>query len=253
VGLGDLGQGADVVHDAGRRLRLRGEDHVDAGVGVQQAVDLGRVQAGAPAGLVADDIGAVGLPHLDPALAELPRRAREDAVSGANEVGDGGLHGARAAGREQLHVVGGLEHRGEPAQHARVQLHPGRRPVVEDGLGHHLRHARRQRRRAGGHQVLLGEGIGVGHGVQSSVAFDGSAQAFGGLGWSVQARPRLAVAPRWCSTSSRGGRATPDPDLTPVAPTLASVARASVAQVRQKSVSIQSIIARSSLPSRSTW
>ena len=81
------------------------------GVLAQQAVDLGRVEALAPARLVADELGAVGLAELDPALAELAGGAGEHRRAGADEVGDGGLHRAGAAGGEREHVVLGLEDR----------------------------------------------------------------------------------------------------------------------------------------------
>ena len=66
-------------------------------------------------------------------------------------------------------------------QHARVDLDEGRRAVVDHRLGHHLGHARRQRRRAGGHQVLLD--VGIRH-----------------------ERPRIASARRWSACHGADGR-----------------------------------------------
>ena len=124
MGADDLGDRLDVVDDAGRGLAQRREDDLDARVGGEQAVDLGRVEAAAPAGLVARGVGLVGVGELDPALAELARRAREHAVAGPDEVRDGGLHGARAARREQEHVVARAEDRGQALEDARVELTP---------------------------------------------------------------------------------------------------------------------------------
>ncbi len=92
----------DVVDDAGRGLAQRREDDLDAVVLGQQPVDLARVQPLAPAGLVADGLAAVGLAQLDPALAELAGRARQHRLAGADEVGGGGVHRARAAGARSV-------------------------------------------------------------------------------------------------------------------------------------------------------
>jgi hypothetical protein len=100
-----LGDGGHVVHDAGRGFAQRGEDDLDAVVLGQEAVDLGGLQALTPARLVADGLPAVGLAQLDPALAELAGRAGQHGHAGANEVGGGGVHGARSAGGEREHVV----------------------------------------------------------------------------------------------------------------------------------------------------
>jgi len=178
------------VDDAGRGLAERGEDDVDVGVLLEQAVDLVRVEPPAPAGLVADRARAVGVGELDPALAELARRAGDHRVAGAHEVGDRGLHRARAARGEQQHVVLRLEDRGQALEHARVQLDAGRVAVVEDRLGHDLADLRRQRRRPGGHQILLDEGVGrhlsvLSRGGCAAVGGGNDAQACGG------ARPSL--------------------------------------------------------------
>ncbi len=117
------------------------------------------IEALAPAGLVAHELGAVGLAELDPALAELAGRAREHLVARADEVGDRGLHRARAAGREREHLVLRPEDHRQLVQHALVELVEGGRAVVEHRRRHRLRDRRRDRRRPGGHQVLLGERI----------------------------------------------------------------------------------------------
>jgi hypothetical protein len=161
--LADLGDRLDVVDDAGARLGERGEGDVDLGVLREQAVELGGVEALAPARLVADDVAAVGVGELDPALAELAGRGGEHRLAGAHEVGDGGLHGAGAAGGEGQDVVLGLEDARQLAQHPLVELDEVRGPVVEHRGGHRLRDGRRHRGRPGGHQVLLHERV-RGHG-----------------------------------------------------------------------------------------
>ena len=194
VGAHDLGDRLDVVDDAGRGLAQRGEHEVDVGLGGEQAVDLGRVEAAAPARLVARRAGAVGLGELDPALAELARRACEHRVARADEVGDRGLHRPRAARGEQEDVVLRPEHRGQAREDARVQLDAGRVAVVEDRLGHRGAHLGRQRRRAGGHQVLLDERIGR-HGSELSRSRSAA------VGGEVDAQARGGVRP-----SLPGGR-----------------------------------------------
>ena len=155
---GDLGDRLDVVHDAGRGLAQRREHDLDVLV-TQQPVDLRRVEPLAPARLVAHEIGAVGLAELDPALAELARRARQHLVAGADEVGDRRLHRARPARGEREHVVARAEHGRQPAEHALVQLVERRRAVVEHRRRHRLRDGGRHGRRPGGHQVLLRERV----------------------------------------------------------------------------------------------
>ena len=125
----------------------------------QQAVELRRIDLARPTRSPVVRLRAVGLAELDPALAELAARRHEGRLARAHEVGDGRLHRPAARGREDLHLVLGLEHVLEPLQHARVDLDEGRRSVVDHRLGHHLGHGGRQRRRAGGHQVLLDVGI----------------------------------------------------------------------------------------------
>ena len=58
-----------------------------------------------------------------------PPSARPD------QVRDRGLHGAGARRREAQHLVAGLEDPLEPLERARVDLHEGRRTVVQDRLG----------------------------------------------------------------------------------------------------------------------
>ena len=151
----DLGDRLHVVDDPGRGLAERAEDDLDARVLLQRAVDLGGVDPHAPARLVADELGAVGLAELDPALAELAGRQRQRLGARAHEVGDGRLHRARAARAEREHRVGGPEHRGQAAEHALVELVERRRAVVEHRRRHRLRDLRRDRGRAGRHEVLL--------------------------------------------------------------------------------------------------
>ena len=70
---GDLGQRADVVQDAGRRLGLGREErlHLSPALG-QRPLDLGRIDLLAPLELEVDRLGAVGVAQLGPALPELP-------------------------------------------------------------------------------------------------------------------------------------------------------------------------------------
>ncbi len=55
------------------------------------------------------DVAAEGFGEAAPALAELAGGEDEDAVAGRGEVGDGGLHGAGAAAREDDDVVLGAD------------------------------------------------------------------------------------------------------------------------------------------------
>ena len=122
AGAGDLGDRLDVVHDTGRGLAQRREDDLDARLGGQLGVDRGGIQALAPAGLVAMQLGPVGLAQLDPALAELARGARQHVAPRPREVGDRGLHRARAAGRE------GRARRWSPERRPAAWPAPARRP-----------------------------------------------------------------------------------------------------------------------------
>ena len=160
MALGHLGDRLDVVDDAGGGLAERRERDLDALVLGQQPVDRGRIQARAPARLVADLVGAVGLAEPDPALAELAGGAHEDPVTGAHEVRERRLHRTRAARGEREHVVLRAEDGRQLGQHALVHLVEGGRAVVEHRRGHRLRDGGRDGRRPGGHQVLLGERIG---------------------------------------------------------------------------------------------
>ena len=123
----------------GRGLAQRGEDDLDARVLPQQAVDVGRIEAHAPARLVADEVGPVGLAELDPALAELARGQRERLGPRAHEVGDGGLHGARAARGEGEHGVARPEDhrqaRRARARRARRRPAPGGRASASPSPG----------------------------------------------------------------------------------------------------------------------
>ena len=71
------------------------------------------------------------------------------------------------------HVVVGAEDLRQALEHAGVQLHAGRRAVVEHRLGHLGEHARRHGRRPGGHEDLLDEGL-LGHGGAVRVARGGA-------------------------------------------------------------------------------
>ena len=160
VALGHLGDRLDVVDDAGGGLAERRERDLDALVLGQQAVDRGRIQARAPARLVAHLVGAVRLTEADPALAELAGGAHEDLVTGAHEVRERRLQRTRTARGEREHVVLRAEDGRQLGQHALVHLVEGGRAVVEHRRGHRLRDGGRDGRRPGGHQVLLGERIG---------------------------------------------------------------------------------------------
>jgi hypothetical protein len=159
VAADDVGDRPHVVDDAGRGLAQRGEHDLDAVVLGEQPAEVGGVEAHTPARLVLDHVGAVGLGELDPPLAELARGGGENLRARPYQVGDGGLHRARPAGRERQHRVGGLEHLREPGQHARVELVERGSAVVEHRRRHRLRHRRWHRRRPSGHEVLLDERV----------------------------------------------------------------------------------------------
>jgi hypothetical protein len=151
----DLGELADEVADAGGGLCQLGDDQLGPFVLAQDAVELGRVDPPSPLGLPVHGARAVGIAELGPALPELAARGHERRLAGADQIGDRGLHRAAAAGGEEEHLVLGLEDRLQPLQHTGIHLDERRRAVVEHRLCHHLRDRRRQRRRPGGHQVLL--------------------------------------------------------------------------------------------------
>ena len=158
----DLVERADVVEDAGRGLRL-GREHrprraAEAG---ERLVEARRVHLLAPLELQVHGVGAVGVAELGPALAELAAGGNHGRVAGANEVGDCGLHRGGSRGREAQDLVARLEDQRQPLQHPRVDLDERRGTVIEDRLRHHLRDARRQRRRSRGQHVLLGEMSGA--------------------------------------------------------------------------------------------
>ncbi len=161
VVVGDLGQRPHVVDDAGRGLGL-GREH-----GLRRLRHAGerrleplRSDRLAPFDVQVGHLAAVGLAQLEPALAELARGGDRDAVAGRDQVGDRRLHRAGPRGGEGEDLVGGLEDVPQPLERRRVHLDERRGAVVGDRLGHHLAHGRRQRRRPGGHQVLLDVGIG---------------------------------------------------------------------------------------------
>ena len=126
----------------------------------QQPVDLGGVEALAPARLVADELGAVGLAELDPALAELAggagehRRARARRGWRRRTPSRPSRWRRRRARRSRSgRPCGSLR------QHALVELDEGGRAVVEHRRGHRLRDGGRDGRRPGGHEVLLDERV----------------------------------------------------------------------------------------------
>jgi hypothetical protein len=155
----DLGDRLDVVDDARGRLAERREHDLDARVLGQQTIEVGGVEADAPARLMLDQVGPVGLAELDPALAELARRRCERLGARADEVRHRRLHRTRPARGEREHRVLGLEHVRQPAEHAGVELVEGGGPVVEHRGGHRLGYGGRHRGRAGRHEVLLDERI----------------------------------------------------------------------------------------------
>jgi hypothetical protein len=107
---GDLGEGADVVEDAGRGLRLRAEKSLHLSPALRErALDLGGVDLLAPLGLEVDGLGPVGIAQLRPALTELPRRGHDRDIARREQVGHRGLHRARSRGREHEHLVARLE------------------------------------------------------------------------------------------------------------------------------------------------
>ena len=155
----DLGDRADVVHDARRGLAQRGEDDLDAGVLGQQPVEVGGVEADAPAGLVADEVGAVGLAQLDPALAELAGGAAPAPWCPGGRGWRPRTPSRRSRSPRRRAPGCAWEDVRQAAQHALVQRVEGGRAVVEHRRGHRLRDRGRHRRRASGHEVLLDEGI----------------------------------------------------------------------------------------------
>src|SRR5215211_1880455 len=156
-----LAQRADVVDDAGRGLGLGGEQGPRGPTRLgERRVDPVGVELLTPIEGDVPGPGPVCLAHVVPALAKLPRRGDDDGLVGYDEVGDRGLHAAAARRGEAQHVVARPEHGAQVLQHPRVDLDECGRAVVHDRLGHHLADRRRQGRRAGGHQVLLGEDLG---------------------------------------------------------------------------------------------
>ena len=166
VPAGDLAERADVVHDAGRGLRVGDEDRprgpVERG---ELGVDPVGIDPLAPFEGDVVHVGAERLAELGPALPELAAGGDDRRLTGDDEVGDGRLHRAGPGGGEAEDVVGGAEGDRETIEHPPVDLDEGRRAVVEDRLGHRLRDARRQRRRSACNQVLLRVDAGaLGHG-----------------------------------------------------------------------------------------
>ena len=191
---------------AGGRLRLRAEERLDLAAAIRErALDLGGVDLLAPLGLEVHGVGAVGLAQLGPALAELTGRRDDRDVARGQQVGHRRLHRTGPGGREQLHVVARLEHHLEPVQDPRVDLDERGRAVVEDRLRHHLRHGRRERRRARGHEVLLA--VDLGHGGWPRIAkapgrLDPPGPGTARCG-AASAATRLCACPRRCRGSGR--------------------------------------------------
>ena len=77
------------------------------------------------------------------------RRTPPARLARADEVGHGGLHGARARGREHAARRSRSRRRPEPLQRARIDLNEGRGAVVEHRLRHRQRHGGRKRRGPG--------------------------------------------------------------------------------------------------------
>ncbi len=117
--LEEFGDAFDVVADAGGGLG--GLDEDGASLELERGFDLIEREGLAVGHL--DDIGvaAEGFDQRGPALAELAGGEDEDAVAGRGEVGDGGLHGAGAAARQDDDVVGGADEVLELREHAGVQ------------------------------------------------------------------------------------------------------------------------------------
>jgi hypothetical protein len=127
---------------------------------LDRGVELIRRDRLAPLDSEVLDVAAEGPTELDPALAELAARGDDDRLARADQVRDPRLHRPAPRGREAEDLVLGTEDLRQALERPGVDLDERGRPVVEDRLSHHLAHRRRQRRRAGGHQVLLDEWVG---------------------------------------------------------------------------------------------
>ncbi len=117
--LEEVGDALDVVADAGRGFG--GLDKDGAGLELEGGVDLIERKRAAVGGFHHVDVAAEGLGDAAPALAELAGSEDEDAVAGRGEVGDGGLHGAGAAAREDDDVVLGADELLELGEDAGVE------------------------------------------------------------------------------------------------------------------------------------
>ena len=148
------------MHDAGRGLRQRGEHDLDAGVLAQQPVDLGGVQALAPARLVAD------LPAPQASPSSIQRSPNLPAAQASTwSPGRTRLATADSIAPEPLAANASTslapEDGRQLAQHAGVELDERRRAVVEHRLRHRLRDPRRHGVGPAVIRYCLTKGLGV--------------------------------------------------------------------------------------------
>ena len=141
--------------DAGGRLAVLHVHGLDRRVGGQRLLDVGRVGLGAPGVVERGDLGAPRGVELLPALAEVADGGDEDVVARVDDVGDGRLHGAGAAGGVHHDVVLGLVDVLHPRDDLLEDLGEARRAVVDDRLGQGGEHLRRHGRGAGSDEEAL--------------------------------------------------------------------------------------------------
>ena len=142
----------DVVHDAGRGLRV-GHEHRLRAVG--RRGDPVGVEPLSPRLLDVHRLQPVRPCHLEPPLAEVARGGDHHAVAGRAQVHHRRLHRRGAGPREHEHLPAGLEHPFQRRQRLGEQLPELRASVVHHRRRHRRRDPRWDRGRTWGDEVLL--------------------------------------------------------------------------------------------------